>query len=192
MQELVLASTSASRKILLERLKIPFICAASNVDETQFENETPTQLVLRLAQEKAQAIAPQYPNAIIIGADQVGVCEDQVIGKPLTYEKATEQLKFVSGKPVKFLIGLCVLNNKDNTKQVSVENFTVTFRSLTSTMIENYLKKEDPRNCAGSFQIDNLGISLVKELVGGDYTALIGLPLIKLITFLDNTGFKTL
>lgn len=180
MRSLILASTSKPRKMLLERLKIPFMCVAPQTDETPQANETPDKLVQRLAQEKASSIANDYPNSLIIGADQVGFLENTILGKPLTQENAIHQLTLLSGKAVKFFIGLCLLDTQSNTSQIHLETFTVFFRTLTRTMIENYLRKEQALNCAGSFTVEGLGIALVDKLQGEDYTALIGLPLIQL------------
>jgi len=172
--------------MLLQRLKIPFECVSPGVDETPLPNEKPAAMVLRLAQEKAQAVAQQFPDSLIIGADQVGVIENTILGKPLVYENAIKQLLLMSGQRVRFLIGLCLLNTKDNTSQVVLETFDVVFRTLTLQMIEDYLKKEPALNCAGSFTVEGLGISLVEKLQGDDYTALIGLPLIRLVTMLKD------
>lgn len=192
MSPLILASTSVPRKLLLERLCIPFECAAPNVDETPLIHETPDEMVVRLAKEKAEAVANQFPNSVIIGADQVGVLDNTILGKPLTYDKAIEQLRQLSGKTVTFSIGLCVLNTATNNQQTLLQNFTVIFRSLSQKMIERYLQKESALNCAGSFKVEGLGIALVEQLIGADYTALIGLPLIQLIRLLERAGIKTL
>ncbi len=183
-QNLVLASTSESRKKLLERLKIPFTVAPSNVDETVLPNEKPEDLVLRLAKLKAEAVATKFSDALIIGADQVGVLENTILCKPLNSKNAIEQLQFVSGKTVRFYIGVCLLNTKTKAQKITLETFDVVFRALSLSEIENYLKKEEVMNCAGSFKVEGLGISLVEKLIGDDYTALIGLPLIKLVTLL--------
>jgi septum formation protein len=192
MPSLILASTSAPRKLLLERLCIPFEYVAPNVNETPLDHETPNEMVVRLAKEKAEAVAMQFPDSVIIGADQVGVLDNTILGKPLTHDKAIVQLQQLSGKTVTFSIGLCVLNTVNNNQQVLLENFTVVYRTLSQEMIENYLQKESVLNCAGSFKVEGLGIALVEKLIGADYTALIGLPLIQLIRMLEQAGIKTL
>jgi septum formation protein len=183
--DLILASTSRPRKILLERLQIPFECVAPNVDETPLHDENPEILVKRLAKEKAEIVAHKFPRALIIGADQVGVLNGIILCKPMTDEKAIEQLQMVSGKTVTFFTGLCVLNSETKAMQIEIEIFNVSFRTLSLSMIKNYLQKEKALNCAGSLKIEGLGITLVEKLSGEDYTALIGLPLIKLTKTLE-------
>lgn len=188
MQPLILASTSKPRQMLLQRLQIPFTVAAPDVDETPASNEKPPELVMRLAIEKAKAVAHQFPHAQIIGADQVGCIHDKILSKPLTYENAVTQLQLVSGQRVRFYIGMCLLNADDNTQQTVLETFDVYFRDLTVTMIKNYLEKEKALECAGSFKAEGLGITLVEKFEGDDYTALIGLPLIQLTKLLHKAG----
>lgn len=192
MTRLILASTSPSRKTLLERLKIPFETANPNVDETPLVNEKAPDLVLRLAQQKASAVANRYPNSLIIGADQVGIFNDTILCKPLTQENAIAQLTLVSGKSVQFFTGLCLLDTRTQTNHTSVAAFDVVFRSLTLNMIKHYLAKEDALNCAGSCTIEGLGIALIEKLQGDDYTALIGLPLIQLVSMLEKANFPIL
>jgi septum formation protein len=190
--QLVLASSSKPRKLLLQRLGMPFKVIASNVDETPLLNEPPRDLVLRLAKQKAIALANQFPDALIIGADQVGVLDNTILCKPINYEQAIKQLQFMSGKRVQFLIGLSLLNTKDNTYQAHIETFDIVLKELSLAMIENYLKKEDPLNCAASFKVEGLGISLIEKMIGDDYTALIGLPLVRLIKMLENVGVRVI
>ena len=172
--------------MLLQRLQVPFQVAPSHIDETMRPDENPTEMVLRLAQEKAYAVSNQFANAIIIGSDQAGYIDGHVLGKPLTYENAIKQLMLVSNRRVHFLIGLCVLNTADNTRQMALETFDVQFRELTPRMIENYLEKENALECAGSFKAEGLGVTLAEKLIGDDYTALIGLPLIRLTRMLEH------
>lgn len=192
MTQLVLGSTSEFRKALLEKLNINFVCAKPNIDETALTNETPQQLVARLAQEKAQEVSKQYPQGLIIGSDQVAVCEQIVLGKPHNFENAVKQLTSFSGKTVTFYTGLCLYNAKTNNSQVLVEPFHVHFRELTPSEISNYLRVEQPYNCAGSFKSEGLGICLFKKLQGDDPNTLIGLPLIKLQQLLKNEHFNVL
>jgi septum formation protein len=188
-RQLILASSSKPRQMLLQRLQIPFLVAPSHIDETMRPDENPSDMVLRLSQEKAYAVSNQFSNAIIIGSDQVGCIDGHVLGKPLTYENAIKQLTLVSNKRVQFLIGLCVLNTADNTRQLALETFDVQFRELTTKMIENYLENENALECAGSFKAEGLGVILAEKLIGDDYTALIGLPLIRLTRMLEHIHF---
>ena len=192
MMTLVLASTSPYRKILLERLGLHFETAAPRTDETVLANETPEALVTRLAEAKARAIAAEYPDALIIGSDQVAVLDDAILGKPGDHETATQQLRNASGREVRFLTGLCLLNTKTNQAHVKLVPFSVVFRSLSEPQIQFYLKQEKPYDCAGSFKSEGLGISLFERLEGDDPNALIGLPLIELIRLLSAEGVDVL
>ncbi len=185
MQQLVLGSTSPFRRQLLEKLGLPFDTAAPETDETPLEGEGPEQLVARLAEAKARAVAVQYPEALIIGSDQVAVNDGEILGKPHTHDKAMEQLRNASGKHVRFLTGLCLYNAASDTAQVEVVPFDVVFRELTDQMIDNYLKAEQPYNCAGSFKSEAMGIALFEKLEGEDPNSLIGLPLIRLVRMLE-------
>lgn len=189
-RRLILGSSSKPRQMLLQQLSIPFEVTSPNVDESRIDNESPTEMVLRLAELKARIVAKKFPNDIIIGADQIGVLENDILGKPLTLEVAQEYLKKISGKSLVFYIGLCLLDAKHNHLQASLETFTVKFRPLTTEMISHYLEKEQPLYCAGSFKAEGLGITLVEEFQGKDFTGLIGLPLIKLTDMLRNVGLN--
>ncbi|MES2218158.1 MAG: nucleoside triphosphate pyrophosphatase [Pseudomonadota bacterium] len=184
--KLVLASTSKPRQMLLQRLQLPFTIAPSAVDETPLANEQPEALVQRLAVAKAKAVAANNHASLIIGADQVAVVEGKIFGKPHTLQTATEQLMAASGQRMKFYIGLCLLDTRDQSMQLALEEYDVIYRQLTLSMIENYLKQEQPLACAGSCQADGLGITLIEEFQGKDFTALIGLPLIRLNTMLQR------
>lgn len=192
MKTLVLASTSPYRKILLERLGLHFETAAPKTDETAQANEMPEALVTRLAEAKARAIAHEYPNALIIGSDQVAVLDGKILGKPGNHETATQQLRNASGREVKFLTGLCLLNTRTNQAHVKLVPFSVVFRSLNESQIQFYLNQEKPYDCAGSFKSEGLGISLFERLDGEDPNALIGLPLIELIRLLSAEGVDVL
>lgn len=189
---LVLASTSPFRKAILEKLHIPFDTASPEVDESVLPGESPEQLVARLSEAKARAVASRFADALIIGSDQVAVVDGQILSKPGVHEKAVAQLKRASGKRVSFLTGLCLLNTKSNRAQVDVVPFNVIFRQLSEAQIENYLRKEQPYNCAGSFKSEGLGIALFERLEGSDPNTLIGLPLIRLIKMLESEGFPVL
>jgi len=189
---LILASTSPFRKSVLERLHIPFKSFAPNIDESPLPNEVPTKLVKRLAKLKAQAAQSAYPQALIIGSDQVAVIDDKILGKPGNHEQAIEQLTFASGKQVDFLTGLCLLNTNTNKAQTDIVRFSVKFRQLSLSQIENYLHKDKPYNCSGSFKSEGLGIALLDEMLGNDPTAIIGLPLIRLVRMLEAEGMSVI
>lgn len=190
---LILGSSSPFRKELLERLMLPFETANPDIDETPLDGETPTELVERLAIEKAQAVASQFPNALIIGSDQVAVHPgengDEIVGKPHTHEHAVQQLKTASGKQIRLYTGLALVNSKTGNIQSEVIPFTVHFKTLSDATIESYLRKETPYNCAGSVRSEGLGIALFERFEGDDPSALIGLPLIRLVTMLDNENY---
>jgi septum formation protein len=188
MMELVLASTSPYRRELLERLKIPFTVFAPEVDETPLPGESPEQTATRLAEAKARAGAARFPQALIIGSDQVATLDGLQLGKPHTHENATRQLRMMRGKRVVFYTALCLYNSQNGSVQNRLVPFAVTFRNLTDAQIEHYLSKEQPYNCAGSAKSEGLGIALIARMDGEDPNALIGLPLIGLIDMLQNEG----
>ncbi len=188
MTQLVLASTSPFRREILQKLHISFESCSPEVDEQRFDGETPGALVARLAQAKAEAVAERFPDALIIGSDQVAVNGDEILGKPGTHEKAIEQLLASSGKEVTFFTGLALHNSSTGKTQVRVVPFHVHFRDLTRQQIENYLNVEKPYNCAGSFKSEGFGITLFSKLEGDDPNTLIGLPLIELVQMLESEG----
>ncbi|MGM0679903.1 MAG: Maf family protein [Pseudomonadota bacterium] len=190
--KLVLASTSAFRKAILEKFGVPFDTASPEVDETARADESAEQLVERLAEAKARAVVNQFPDALIIGSDQVAVIDGHILGKPGEHAKAVEQLRAASGKTVTFLTGLCLYNSRTDHAQCDVVPFKVHFRQLDDTQIENYLQKEQPYNCAGSFKSEGLGIALFDRLEGDDPNTLIGLPLIRLIQMLEQEEFRVI
>jgi len=191
-RRLILGSTSKPRQALLERLQIPFEIAAPHVDETPLVNETPQDLVLRLAEKKARVVSERFPDALIIGADQVGVLDNIIQGKPLTYDNAVQQLQAASGKRMEFYIGLCLFDSREQHVQLAIEKYDVIYRKLSLPMIKNYLAKEQPLHCAGSCKAEGLGIALIEEFQGKDFTALIGLPLISLVAMLEKAGLNPL
>jgi len=188
--KLILASTSPFRKVLLEKLQLDFICEAPDIDETPLKDETIKNMVIRLAEAKAQAIATHHPNALIIGSDQSAVLNGTRLTKPGNFDTAFRQLKAASGQKIIFQTGLCLLNTSTNKNQSTCIPYSVEFRQLCDTKIKNYLEKEQPFNCVGSFKSEALGITLFKRFDGEDPNALIGLPLIQLITFLENEGIS--
>jgi len=192
MPQLVLASTSPWRRELLKKLEIPFQCAAPEVDELALPGESPRQLVLRLAQAKAMALAERFPNNLIIGSDQVCVLGGKITGKPHTEENARRQLREASGHVVTFYTGLALYNSANGHLQTECEPFDVHFRHLTDAEINHYIQKEQPLSCAGSFKSEGLGISLFERLDGRDPNTLVGLPLIALCKMLRNEHYNPL
>lgn len=163
-----------------------------DIDESALDGESPSALVQRLSLEKAQAIAVKHQNALIIGSDQVAVLDDEIITKPHNHARATKQLTLASGRKVTFLTGLCLYNSNTQQHQLIVEPYTVNFLSLSEEQIEQYLLKEKPYNCAGSFKSEGLGITLFSSMEGNDPNSLIGLPLIALIKMLRQEGIEPL
>ncbi len=189
MPALLLASSSPYRRELLERLQLPFTWRSPSIDETRREGEAAIDLVRRLAEQKARALAGQYTEHLIIGSDQVAVLDDgQILGKPHDLPRAQKQLRAASGSSVTFLTGLALLNSQSGHCQVGCIPFTVHFRSLSDAQIARYLEREQPFDCAGSFKSEGLGISLFRSTEGEDSTSLVGLPLIRLVDMLINEG----
>jgi len=191
-QPIVLASTSIYRSQLLSTLQIPFQTASPNVDETPLPGEPPKLTARRLSQLKAQAVAQQYPNSLIIGSDQVALLNDQQLGKPLTHDNAVHQLRAMRGKTVDFYTAVTLLNARTDDIQTAVAETQVSFREISDDEIESYLRKEQPYHCAGSAKSEGLGIALIKHIRGDDPNALIGLPLIILVGMLEKQGVRIL
>ena len=189
-QLLVLASTSIYRSELLKRLQLPFETAAPNVDETPLPDESAQATSVRLAQEKARAVAASYPDALIIGSDQVALLEGAQLGKPLTHDNAVRQLRAMRGKTTCFYTALTLLNSKTGQLQTEVAENYVTLRDLSDAEIEGYLRKEQPYNCAGSAKSEGLGIALMSKMTGDDPNALVGLPLILLTGMLRRENVR--
>ncbi|AXF65322.1 MULTISPECIES: nucleoside triphosphate pyrophosphatase [unclassified Leclercia] len=192
MPNLILASTSPYRRVLLEKLGVPFECAAPNVDESLQPGESPRHLVVRLAQEKAKSLAAQFPDHLIIGSDQVCVLDGAITGKPHTEENARQQLLKARGNIVTFYTGLALYNSSTGHLQTECEPFDVHFRHLSEQEIDDYVRKERPLNCAGSFKSEGLGIALFDRLDGRDPNTLVGLPLIALCQMLRREHYNPL
>jgi MAF protein len=190
MLPLLLASSSPYRRELLARLRLPFVCASPDIDESHRPDESAAELVRRLAEEKARALATEYPGHLIIGSDQVAVLDGKILGKPHTFERAREQLSAASGSSVVFLTGLALFNSSTGDCQVDHVPFTVHMRMLDQGSIERYLHAEQPFDCAGSFKAEGLGVSLFQSTEGCDATSLIGLPLIRLVDMLIKEGVQ--
>lgn len=191
-QAIILASSSPYRREVLGKLGLAFSSDSPNIDESTLKNEAPEALVARLALAKAEAVAIRHSNSLIISSDQVAVIDGEIITKPGDHPNAVEQLKKASGREVVFLTSLCLLNAKTGDHQLTVSPFIVYFLELTDNQIENYLHKEQPYHCAGSFKSEGLGITLFSKLAGDDPNTLIGLPLIELTKMLRNEGVEPL
>ncbi len=190
--QLVLASTSPYRRALLGKLQVAFVVANPNVDETPLANETPERTSLRLAELKAKAVASDFPNALIIGSDQVATLNGSHIGKPGNHENAVKQLQTMRGNTIIFHTALSLYNSATGNLQSRIVPTTVTIRNLSDTQIESYLHKEQPYQCAGSAKSEAMGIAIMEKMEGTDPNALIGLPLIALTQMLMNEGWDVL
>ena len=185
---LILGSTSPYRRALLQRLRLDFTVAAPDVDETALPGEAPRDLALRLALAKAHAVAAHNPGAVVIGSDQVADLAGQPLGKPGTHERATAQLRQMSGHSVIFQTAVAVVCPETGFEQVDLAPVVVRFRALSDAEIERYLRAEQPYDCAGSAKSEGLGISLLDAIDSDDPTALIGLPLIRTCRMLRAAG----
>jgi septum formation protein len=186
---LILASGSASRRSLLERLRLPFEVLPANLDETPRADETPAALVERLSRSKARAVAERYPDSVVIGSDQVAVFEGRPSGKPGGPVRARELLRRFSGREVDFLTGACVRQGASSFEGYFMDCTRVRFRALEDQEIERYLECDQPWDCAGSFRLESLGPSLFESVESSDPTALLGLPLIGTCALLRRVGF---
>ncbi len=186
--EIILASSSPFRKELLARLHLDFECHSPDIDESRLTGETATDYVCRLAKQKAQVISKDHPDAIVIGSDQCALRDDQILGKPGNHVNALQQLKTAQGKTVVFHTGLCVLHPKVNFSEVDEVLYKVKFRTLSDEQLIHYLEVEQPYQCAGSFKSEGYGSCLFSAMEGNDPSALIGLPLLRLVTMLENAG----
>ncbi|MHB1951277.1 MAG: Maf family protein [Acidiferrobacteraceae bacterium] len=189
---LVLASSSPYRRELLQRLRIPFEVDAPSVDERPTAGERPEALVQRLALAKAAAVAARHPRALVIGSDQVAVYDGVPVGKPGDRDAARAQLRRVSGKTAVLHTGIALLDAASGRSQCDVVPFRVVFRTLTDAQIDRYLDLERPFDCAGAVKSEGLGIALLERFEGDDPTALIGLPLIRLVAMLEAEGMGPL
>ncbi len=184
---LILASTSPYRRMLLQKLQLPFECMAPEVNETPRADEPLETMVQRLSEAKARAIAAQYPHAWVIGSDQSAAVDGQQLTKPGTRERARRQLQLLSGQRVAFHTGLSVCHGDHC--QTTLDTTWTQFRTLDDALIDYYLAHEQPWNCAGAIKSEGLGIILMKSIESDDPNALIGLPLIKLIDLLSALNY---
>ena len=189
---LILASTSRYRRELLQRLRLPFEVLSPGVDETPLPGEAPAALALRLALAKARAVAALRPTAVVIGSDQVADLDGLAIGKPGTHERATEQLRWLSGRQAVFQTAVAVVRVDSAFEQVVLAPVSVRFRALSDAEIEHYLRAEQPYDCAGSAKCETLGIALLESINSDDPTALVGLPLIRTCALLRAAGLDPL
>lgn len=189
---LILASTSPYRRELLARLGVPFEVAAPDVDETPLSGESPDETAQRLSLLKAQAVAKKYPDALIIGSDQVALLEGVQLGKPGTHENAVAQLQSMRGKALEFHTALTLLNARTGSAQTANVPVRLVMRNYSDTQIEHYLRLDQPYNCCGSAKSESLGIALIARFETEDPNALVGLPLIKLVEMLANEGLDVL
>ena len=191
-RKLILGSTSIYRRELLARLGLPFSIESPHVDETPLVGEAPTALAMRLALSKAQAVAARFPDAVVIGSDQVADLNGQALGKPGTHERAREQLQRMQGQDVIFHTAVAVVCAASGFAQSALAEVKVAFRPLSNAEIESYLIAEKPYDCAGSAKSEGLGIVLLSRIENDDPTALIGLPLIRTCTLLRSAGMQLL
>ena len=189
---LVLGSTSRYRRELLSRLNIPFEVASPEVDETPEPGEAPAELAKRLALAKARAVAARFPDAVVIGSDQVADLAGEPLGKPGNHAKATAQLRRMSGQAVVFQTAVAVVCQASGFEQLDLAPVLVRFRALSDAEIENYLRREQPYDCAGSAKSEGLGIALLEAIDNDDPTALVGLPLIRTCRMIRAAGVKVL
>lgn len=189
---LVLASTSPYRRALLERLSLSFEVAAPDIDESPRPNEAPPALVERLAREKAIAVAPRFPDALIVGSDQVAILGGEPLSKPGSHERAVAQLRAMRGRTIEFLTGIAVHSSRTGITHARVVPYSVEFRRYSDADIDYYLTAEKPYDCAGAAKAEGLGIALIKRMRGDDPNALIGLPLIALVDLLALHGCSVL
>lgn len=186
--KLILASSSPYRRELLNKLGLTFDTASPDIDETPLPDEAPMQTAMRLSLQKAVALAPKFPQHLIVGSDQVAMLEDKPLTKPGSRENTIAQLAAASGKTAHFYTGVCVYDSGSGQHRVDCDHCAVTFRELSRVQIERYVDRDQPFNCAGGFKAESLGIALFERIEGDDPNALIGLPLIKLIGLLEAFG----
>ena len=191
-RQLILGSTSVYRRELLQRLRLAFDVAAPDVDETPLAGEAPPALALRLALAKARAVAARFPQAVVIGSDQVADLAGTPLGKPGDHARATRQLRTMRGKTVVFQTALAVVCLETGFEQVDLAAVKVRFRDLTDAEIEAYLQAEQPYDCAGSAKSEGLGIALLEAIESDDPTALVGLPLIRTCRMIRAAGIVVL
>ena len=188
--KIILASSSPFRQQLLDRLQLPYESHAPDIDETINPGEDASAYVCRLAESKARHVARNHPDAIVIGSDQCALLDAKILGKPGSHENALQQLREAQGKTVIFHTGVCVLNLSAGLSTVEDVPFEVDFRVLSDRQLEHYLRVEQPYQCAGSFKAEGYGSCLFSKMRGDDPSALIGLPLLRLVAMLESAGVE--
>lgn len=186
---IVLASSSSYRRNLLNRLLDNFVTVPPNIDESNDGTELPKQFTIRLARQKAEVVSIIHYDSLIIGADQIAVLDDQIIGKPGNHQSAIEQLLAASGKSLQFLTTVCVIEPTSRIRHEHIDRTTVIFHQFDLQLAEDYLKHDEPYDCAGSFKIEGAGFVLFESVQTHDPTALIGLPMIWLAKTLRKLGY---
>ena len=190
--KVILASSSVFRKQLFSKLKIPFKCISPNIDESRQKGESVKDYVKRLSIQKALRVADSHAGCIVIGSDEVADLDNKILGKPLTKSNAVKQLKMISGNKVVFRTGLCVMHSDSKKFYSSLNNYTIYFRHLDNKLINSYLDTDDVLNCAASIRIEGAAINLVKSMIGKDPSSIMGLPLLKVVEYLEKFGVKVL
>lgn len=187
---LILGSTSVYRRQLLERLRVPFNVDAPRVDETPHAGEPAHALASRLALEKAREVATRHPRDLVIGSDQVAELDGECLGKPLTHERAVQQLRRMSSRRVVFHTAVAAVRLEPRFQRCDMARVVVQVRALDDAEIERYLCAERPYDCAGSAKSEGLGIALLDSIESDDPTALVGLPLIRTCALLRAAGLQ--
>ena len=190
--KVILASSSVFRKQLLSKLRIPFKCISPDIDESRKKGESVPNYVKRLSIQKALKVAETNAGCIVIGSDEVADLNNEILGKPITKINAVKQLKMISGNKVVFRTGLCVMQSDSKKYYSSVNNYTIYFKHLDNKLIKSYLDADDVLRCAASIRIEGAAINLVKSMSGKDPSSIMGLPLLKVIEYLDKFGVKAL
>ncbi len=190
--KVILASSSIFRKQLLSKLRIPFKCISPDIDESRKKGESVPNYVKRLSIQKALKVAETNAGCIVIGSDEVADLNNEILGKPITKTNAVKQLKMISGNKVVFRTGLCVMQSDSKKYYSSVNNYTIYFKHLDNKLIKSYLDADDVLRCAASIRIEGAAINLVKSMSGKDPSSIMGLPLLKVIEYLDKFGVKAL
>ena len=190
--KVILASSSVFRKQLLSKLRIPFKCISPDIDESRKKAESVPNYVKRLSIQKALKVAETNAGCIVIGSDEVADLNNEILGKPITKTNAVKQLKMISGNKVVFRTGLCVMQSDSKKYYSSVNNYTIYFKHLDNKLIKSYLDADDVLRCAASIKIEGAAINLVKSMSGKHPSSIMGLPLLKVIEYLDKFGVKAL
>jgi septum formation protein len=191
-RRLVLGSTSRYRRELLARLGLAFEVAAPDVDETPLPGEPPVATALRLSEAKARAVAARYPDALVIGSDQVADCDGRAVSKPGDRANAQRELRALSGRTIVFHTGVALVDAASGRCRCEMVDVTSVFRTLSDAEIDLYLDREAPYDCAGGVKSEALGIALFERITSVDPTALVGLPLIALCRMLRAEGVAVL